>query len=118
QRMSAVDAQLLRNPLLTGSRHGRVKTCARAAKGRSESACGQRCWRANIEPLRYDFCRAMTAVNVIGSYNYALVTLSVLIAVFASYVALNLASRVTAASGWTRAVWLLGGAAAMGTGIW
>src|SRR4029077_18291798 len=60
----------------------------------------------------------MTAVNVLGSYNYALVTLSVLIAVFASYAALNLASRVTAASGWTRAVWLLGGAAAMGTGIW
>jgi NO-binding membrane sensor protein with MHYT domain/signal transduction histidine kinase len=60
----------------------------------------------------------MAAVNLIGSYNYALVTLSVLIAVFASYAALDLASRVTAASGWTRAVWLLGGAAAMGTGIW
>src|SRR6202040_3783274 len=26
--------------------------------------------------------------------------------------------RVTAAGGWTRAVWLLGGAGAMGTGIW
>jgi PAS domain S-box-containing protein len=57
-------------------------------------------------------------VNLIGSYNYALVTLSVLIATFAAYAALDLASRVTAASGWTRAVWLLGGAAAMGTGIW
>src|SRR6202023_375031 len=60
----------------------------------------------------------MDAVNLIGSYNYALVTLSVLIAVFASYAALDLASRVTAAGGWTRAVWLLGGAGAMGTGIW
>src|SRR6266403_598433 len=37
---------------------------------------------------------------------------------FASYAALDLAARVTAASGWTRAVWLLGGAGAMGTGIW
>src|SRR5258708_37364087 len=37
---------------------------------------------------------------------------------FASYAALDLAGRVTAASGWTRAVWLLGGAGAMGTGIW
>src|SRR5947199_850079 len=60
----------------------------------------------------------MAAVNLIGSYNYALVALSVLIAMFASYAALDLAGRVTAARGWTRAVWLLGGAGAMGTGIW
>jgi len=60
----------------------------------------------------------MVAVNLIGSYNYALVALSVLIAMFASYAALYLAGRVTAAGGWTRAVWLLGGAGAMGTGIW
>src|SRR5712664_301539 len=60
----------------------------------------------------------MDAVNLIGSYNYALVALSVLIAIFASYAALDLAGRVTAAGGWTRAVWLLGGAGAMGTGIW
>ncbi len=60
----------------------------------------------------------MAAVNLIGSYNYALVALSVLIAMFASYAALDLAGRVTAAVGRTRAVWLLGGAGAMGTGIW
>jgi len=60
----------------------------------------------------------MAAVNLIGSYNYSLVALSVLIAIFASYAALDLAGRVTAACGWTRAVWLLGGAGAMGTGIW
>ncbi len=57
-------------------------------------------------------------MNLIGSYNYALVALSVLIAMFASYAALDLAGRVTAASGWTRAIWLLGGAGASGTGIW
>src|SRR2546426_3319113 len=60
----------------------------------------------------------MAAVNLIGSYNYALVALSVLIAMFASYAALDLAGRVSAAGGWTRAAWLLGGAGAMGTGIW
>jgi NO-binding membrane sensor protein with MHYT domain/nitrogen-specific signal transduction histidine kinase len=61
----------------------------------------------------------MAAVNLIGSYNYSLVALSVLIAMFASYAALDLAGRVTAAAGgWTRVVWLLGGAGAMGTGIW
>src|SRR5260221_1939294 len=57
-------------------------------------------------------------MNLLGSYNYALVALSVFIAMFASYAALDLAGRVTAAGGWARAVWLLGGAGAMGTGIW
>jgi NO-binding membrane sensor protein with MHYT domain/signal transduction histidine kinase len=60
----------------------------------------------------------VTAVNLVGSYDYTLVALSVLIAMFASYAALDLAGRVTAAGGWTRAVWLLGGAGAMGIGIW
>ena len=60
----------------------------------------------------------MTALNLIDSYNYWLVALSVLIAIFASYAALDLAGRVTATIGWTRAIWLLGGAVAMGTGIW
>src|SRR3984893_7728098 len=60
----------------------------------------------------------MAAVNLIGSYNYALVALSVLIAMFASFAALDFAGRVTAAGGWTRAVWLLGGGGAVGSGIW
>src|SRR6195256_2153325 len=60
----------------------------------------------------------MAAVNLIGSYNYAFVALSVLIAMFWLYAALDLAGRVTAAGGWTRTVWLLGGASAMGSGIW
>src|SRR3981081_488127 len=60
----------------------------------------------------------MAAVNLIGAYNYGLVALSVLIAIFSSYAALDLAGRVTAAHGWARAIWLLGGAGAMGTGIW
>src|SRR6202163_111240 len=58
------------------------------------------------------------AVNLIDSYNYWLGALSVLIAIFASYAALDLAGRVTATVGWGRAVWLLGGGVAMGTGIW
>src|SRR5260370_38742397 len=60
----------------------------------------------------------MAGVNLIGSYNYALVALSVLIAMLASYAALDLAGRATAAGGWTRAAWLLGGAGAVGTAIW
>ena len=53
-----------------------------------------------------------------GSYDYRLVALSVLIAILASYAALDLASRVTAAHGRIRFAWLLGGATAMGMGIW
>src|ERR1700681_4408549 len=62
----------------------------------------------------------MTGVGVAinGTYDYRLVVLSVLIAVLASYAALDLAARVTAAHGRIRFAWLLGGAAAMGTGIW
>jgi PAS domain S-box-containing protein len=53
-----------------------------------------------------------------GSYDYRLVALSVLIAVCASYAALELAARTTAARGRARLVWLAGGAIAMGLGIW
>jgi two-component system sensor histidine kinase/response regulator len=53
-----------------------------------------------------------------GSYNASLVILSVVIAVAASYAALDLAGRVTAAHGRARIVWLSGGSLAMGTGIW
>lgn len=55
---------------------------------------------------------------LIGSYNYNEVARSILIAVAASYAALDLGGRVTAAHGWVRAAWLTGGAIAMGIGIW
>jgi PAS domain S-box-containing protein len=42
----------------------------------------------------------------------------VLIAVLASYAALDLGGRVTASRGRLRSIWLMGGAAAMGMGIW
>jgi PAS domain S-box-containing protein len=56
--------------------------------------------------------------SMVGSYSYHLVTFSVLIAIFASYAALELAARITAATGRVRMVWLAGGATAMGVGIW
>jgi NO-binding membrane sensor protein with MHYT domain len=56
---------------------------------------------------------------MIGSYNYHLVALSLLIAVCAAAAAaLELAGRTTAARGRVRMAWLVGGAAAMGLGIW
>jgi two-component system cell cycle sensor histidine kinase/response regulator CckA len=52
------------------------------------------------------------------SYDYRLVALSVLIAACASYAALDLAGRVTAARGRALVLWLVCGAGAMGLGIW
>jgi two-component system, sensor histidine kinase and response regulator len=58
------------------------------------------------------------AVAISGTYDHGLVTLSVLIAVLCSYAALDLAGRVTSAHGPARHLWLSGGAATMGMGIW
>ncbi|MGB7602733.1 MAG: diguanylate cyclase [Candidatus Sulfotelmatobacter sp.] len=52
------------------------------------------------------------------SYDYGLVAFSVLLAMFASYAALELAGRVTSARGRVRALWLGCGAIVMGLGIW
>jgi len=58
------------------------------------------------------------AKSMIGSYDYNLVALSVVIAIFASYAALELAARTTAAAKRIRLLWLSGGAISMGVGIW
>jgi diguanylate cyclase (GGDEF)-like protein/PAS domain S-box-containing protein len=57
-------------------------------------------------------------MTVSTGYDLRLVALSVLIAIIASYTALDLAGRVTVARGRLRALWLSGGAMAMGVGIW
>jgi PAS domain S-box-containing protein len=61
---------------------------------------------------------ANAVITGFGFYDYGEVARSILIAIAASYVALDLAGRVTAAKGQARALWLMGGAVAMGTGIW
>ena len=53
-----------------------------------------------------------------GSYNPSLVLLSFVIAVFASYTALDLAIRIKSALTRTRWLWLIGEAIGMGIGIW
>jgi two-component system sensor histidine kinase/response regulator len=62
----------------------------------------------------------MTSPDMVlaSSYDYLLVALSATIAILASYAALDLAGRVTAARGKARLLWLSGGAIAMGFGIW
>ena len=55
---------------------------------------------------------------LIGFYDYKLVALSILIAIFAAYGALDLAGRITASRGSARSVWLTSGAFAFGGGIW
>ncbi|HWP34507.1 MAG TPA: MHYT domain-containing protein [Thermodesulfobacteriota bacterium] len=58
------------------------------------------------------------SITMTSSYDSGLVLLSIVIAIFASYVALDLAGQVTVAQGRSRQLWLLGGATAMGVGIW
>lgn len=54
-----------------------------------------------------------------GSYNPLFVVLSILVAILASFTALDMASRVTATQPRrTAARWLLAGGVAMGCGIW
>ncbi|HWO29177.1 MAG TPA: PAS domain S-box protein [Candidatus Acidoferrum sp.] len=59
-----------------------------------------------------------TIAPMIGSYDYGEVARSLLIAIAASYVGLDLTGHVTAATGRIRLPWLSGGAGAMGIGIW
>lgn len=54
-----------------------------------------------------------------SSYDALLVLFSVLVAILASYTALDMAGRIATAHGrHARTMWLAGGAAAMGLGIW
>jgi two-component system sensor histidine kinase/response regulator len=53
-----------------------------------------------------------------STLNYSVVALSLLVAICASYAALDIVGRATAAEGRKRTAWLVGGAASMGLGIW
>jgi NO-binding membrane sensor protein with MHYT domain len=55
---------------------------------------------------------------VTGTYNLYLVALSILVASFASYTALDLGGHVGAARGLARQAWLVAAAITMGGGIW
>lgn len=57
-------------------------------------------------------------MGISGMYDPFLVVLSYIVAVFASYTALDLAGRITFSQGRARLIWLLGGAFAFGIGIW
>lgn len=59
-----------------------------------------------------------SGIPLIHTHDLGLVVLSIIIAILASYTALDLAGRVTAAQGRARFSWLVGGAVAMGLGIW
>ncbi|WOD40718.1 MHYT domain-containing protein [Nodosilinea sp. E11] len=58
------------------------------------------------------------AYAVVGHYNAGLVGLSFGVAILASYTTLSLGRQILATTGWRQWPWLIGGALAMGTGIW
>jgi NO-binding membrane sensor protein with MHYT domain/CheY-like chemotaxis protein len=53
-----------------------------------------------------------------GHYETPLVLISILVAIVASYAALSLAGRVSESRGHATRAWIVGGAIAMGSGIW
>jgi diguanylate cyclase (GGDEF)-like protein len=53
-----------------------------------------------------------------SSYNGILVAFSLVVAILASYTALNMAGRVSGTRGTASALWLVGGSFAMGIGVW
>lgn len=55
---------------------------------------------------------------LVSQYDYILVVVSFVVAILASYTALNMAGRVSTSSGASSWVWLSGGGVAMGIGIW
>src|SRR3954468_19146268 len=57
-------------------------------------------------------------MTMAGSYEPAFVGFSVLVAMLASYAALDLTGRVTSSTAHARLGWLAGGGMAMGLGIW
>jgi signal transduction histidine kinase len=63
------------------------------------------------QSVRYD-------AQMNGSFDPLIVVLSVLTAVLAVYVALDLTGRVAVAGGTTRVAWVLAGALATGVGLW
>lgn len=59
-----------------------------------------------------------TGIPLTATYDVRLVVLSIVIAVFGSYIALDLAGQVSAAKNWVRQLWLIGGAVALGISVW
>jgi PAS domain S-box-containing protein len=56
--------------------------------------------------------------HLTGTYDYRLVALSIAIAIFAAYEAMDIASQVIIAKPSSKLAWLSGGSIAMGVGIW
>lgn len=53
-----------------------------------------------------------------ATYDVRLVIVSIVIAIFGSYIALDLAGQVSSAKNWVRQLWLTGGTIALGISIW
>ncbi|HQT53930.1 MAG TPA: MHYT domain-containing protein, partial [Phenylobacterium sp.] len=67
----------------------------------------------------YENVPAMTSpMAVPGAHNAVLVVLSILIAILASFTALDVASRIRTSDGRARGLWLCAAAVALGGGIW
>src|SRR5258706_13207170 len=85
------------------------------------SGIGLKCSRVgspNSSPAATNPRIGATPMAVTGTHDPYLVVLSILVATFASYTALDLGGRVAVARGLARRTWLAAAAITMGGGIW
>jgi PAS domain S-box-containing protein len=85
--------------------------------GHSTGSCFEFGVASKRPPGRF-FVTISAITPMTGYYDYSEVARSVLIAIAASYVALELTGRVADPGGRVRMAWLSGGAVTMGIGIW
>jgi diguanylate cyclase (GGDEF)-like protein len=71
-----------------------------------------------MAPMHHAISQSGGSTMLHGSYDPWLVVASLLMAMFASYTALDMAGRVAATQGRVARWWLAGGSVAMGIGIW
>src|SRR5205807_2567578 len=97
-----------------------IRNCIFNSNGEQPYLCVMRFIDGAIYMELNWFQQGPIPANVItGTYNYGLVGLSYIIAILASYVALDLAGRIRSEeTPHIQLYWLLGGAFAMGAGIW
>src|SRR6267142_1190973 len=109
-----------RSRLLAPSPHDRQESCfpGRADGSVDRIAVDSRLSRRTRRPLVWGPKTGTIPMIATGTHDPYVVALSILVAFFASYTALDLGGRVGTTRGLARRVWLVAAAITMGGGIW
>ncbi len=99
-----------------GASNGRLRLCPRSNAPSSGLQRGD--FLHDVSSVTDRLRERESSILYASSYNLLLVAASLLVAILASYTALDMAGRITTAQGSAARWWLAGGASAMGVGIW